>query len=172
MKRHMMLLSVVLALLTVFWGAVPAAARATVTEFTALEATCSVIPGTEWVSGNVLHIRNEVDTTRVASTAPLTNGTNTVVVNVDLNLKNGSGDIHGTFSLQPDGVNGAWVGDFSGHVTDSVFFGHAVGQGTGELAGMKDMVSLQGTEVPANQPCPGPALGADIVTGRILNPHG
>ncbi len=151
----------------------PAHARAGKTTFTALEATCSIAPGARWTSGNVLHIRGEVDTKRIASTEPLVNGSNTVVVNVDLNMVNGEGAGWGTFSLQPDQVKGTWEGSYSVSFTAGVYAGQGEAQGRGALSGMKLRASSQQIAIPPNQPCsPGPALDADSISGIILDPRG
>ena len=172
MKKRTLLLLLTLVLLVGLVLVTPVAARPEIIEFTAVEAVCSVIPGEQWVSGNVLHLRNQVENARTVSAEPLANGANTLVTNYDLNLLNGSGGLYGTFRWQPDAVNGAWEGRWSGQFKDFVWSGQAVGQGTGVLAGMMVKVWLQGTDVPADHPClPGSAYFADLETGRILNPH-
>jgi hypothetical protein len=173
MAKRRVGLSAALALIAYSLVVAPAVAGAVATTFTGLEVTCSEAPAArEWVSGDVLHVRGQLVTTRIVTTDDRTTGTNTIVLNLDLNLKNGSGGLYGTFHLQPDQVNGLWEGRFSGHFTNFVTSVHATGHGTGELAGLQEMVALQGTELPADNPCPtGAPTAATLVTGRILDPH-
>ena len=173
MAKSKIWLSVALVLVACSLLVAPAAARAVATTFTGLEVTCSEAPAArEWVSGNVLHVRGQLVTTRIVTTDERTTGTNVIVLNYDQNLKNGSGGLYGTFHLQPDQMNGFWEGRFSGHFTNFVTSVHATGHGTGELAGLQEMVTLQATELPADNPCAtGAPTAASLVTGRILDPH-
>ena len=153
----------------------PAAAEATSTPFSAYEATCNIVPGDVTVTGNMLHIRGQINTNQVIATEVTQTGTNTVVVNVNLNLNNGSGAAYGTFSLDPDAISGTWQGSFSGHISDFVFTGKAVGHGTGDLSGQKVMVDIEDIDpaaLPMNPCTPGTALSASSVTGVVLNPQG
>lgn len=75
----------------------------------------TVSPGTEWVSRNTLHVRNEVDTG--IATGDLT-GTATIVLSTDLNVTNSTVGLAGiliqaTFTLST--ATATWVG----RVTDS-----------------------------------------------------
>jgi hypothetical protein len=171
MKKQLVLTFILLALLILPWvSTVPVQAAASTTAFTALDATCSITPGVQWVSGNVLHVRNEIDTKQTASSNSLVNGMNTVTTNYDINLITGSGGGWGTFILQPDQVNGAWMGSFSGPLSYGVFSGQGVAGGTGALEGMKLSASFQGISVPSNQPCaPAQAYDADQIQGTITS---
>jgi hypothetical protein len=173
MTRHATLLSITLALIACLIIAAPAAARAQTTTFSGMEITCDEAPPSqEWMSGNVLHIRSQIVTTRILTDDERVTGTNTIVLNFNLNLKNGSGSIYGTFRLQPDEVNGAWQGRFSGHFTNFVTTVHAVGHGTGDIAGLQEMITLHGADLPADNPCPsGSPVAATVVAGRSLDPH-
>jgi len=172
MKKRSLLLAVALVPLMLLALVTPVAARSTLVEFNGWEAACSVSPAQEWVSGNVAHVRNRVEITRSVSAEPLANGVNTLVTNYDLNLLNGSGGLHGSFRWQPEGVNGAWEGRWSGQFNNYAWSGQAIGHGTGTLAGMTVTVWLHGIDVPAEHPClPGDAIFADEFRGRILNPH-
>lgn len=173
MKKQTFLVLVLLvaALLAV----APAAAKAKRTQFEAFEATCNIVPGDAEITGNVLHIREQINTNRVIATDATQTGTNTVLVNVDLNLVNGDGAAYGTFSLDPDAFTGTWEGSFSGHISGFVITGQALGHGTGVLAGQKVMVDLQDIDpatLPENPCAPGSVLGASSVSGVVLNPHG
>ncbi len=51
------------------------------------------------------------------------------------------------------------------------FAGQGVAAGAGALSGQQLRVTFQGIPVPANQPCaPGPALGADSISGTFFTP--
>jgi type 1 fimbria pilin len=161
------------ALVATLWlSAGPIQTGAAQTAFTATSATCSITPGVQSVSGNVLHVRGEVDAKQIASSETLVAGSGKVVVNLNVNLADGSGGGWGTLSLQPAGVNGGWDGTFSGSLTAGVFSGQLVAQGTGALAGMELKAAFQGLAVPQNQLCaPGPDLDEDNISGIILE-HG
>lgn len=171
MKKWSISIFIILALVVAPWMSVtPARAGAERTEITALDATCSITPGVQWISGSVLHVRNEVDIKRTVSSDPLVNGTNTVLTNYDIDLNTGSGGGWGTFVFRPDQVNGTWKGSFAGPLTAGVFSSRGVGKGTGALKKMEIKVSFQGIPVPADQPCaPAPAFDADQIQGRILS---
>ncbi len=170
MKKWWTFCLLILGLLVFPWLSLrPVQAAAGQQSFTALDATCSVIPGTQWISGNVLHVRGEVDIKQTSSSNPLVNGTNRVITNYDVNLSSGSGGGWGTFTLQPVGVNGSWSGSFSGPLSMGVFSGQGVATGTGDLANMRLQADFQGIPVPATQPCPSSASDADQIRGVILS---
>ncbi len=169
-KLRWIVLSMATMMLALVAFAGRANAQAARTSFTAIDAACSVTPGTQWVSGNVLHIRGEVEDKRIASADPMVNGSERAVVNVDLNLVTGSGNGWGTVLVRPDTINGTFTGTFSGAITADVFSGSGVAQGTGTLEGYTLMGTFQQIQPSANQPCaPAPALDADGVQGVILS---
>lgn len=171
MKMWWIFRLLILGLLVFPWlSALPVQASAGQQSFTALDATCSVIPGSQWIHGNVLHVRGEVDIKQTISSNPLVNGTDRVITNYDINLNTGSGGGWGTFTLQPAGVHGSWSGSFSGPLSLGVFSGQGVATGTGDLAKMRLQAHFQGIPVPVNQPCaPAPASDADQIQGAILS---
>jgi hypothetical protein len=173
MQKQSLLLSLTLALLAGLFIITPAGARQAVTQFSGTEITCvEGPPEKQWVENNILHIRNQVVTTRVLTTDQRTTGTNTIMLNFNLDLSKGSGTLFGTYHLQPDQVNGAWNGHFSGHFENFVNFVHAAGRGTGELAGLHEKVTIQGTELPTGNPCPaGAPTAASSLAGQIST-HG
>ncbi len=169
-KLSILIVSFLVLVAALVLRASPAEASATTTRFTALDAACSITPGIQWVSGNVLHIRGEVDAKRIASSDPRVNGSEHVVVNLDVNLTNGNGAGWGTFVIRPDTIKGTWNGTFSGTITTNVFAGYGVGQGTGVLQGYKLTARFQEIQPPADEPCaPAPALDADRIAGTILS---
>lgn len=170
MKKWQIFRFLIIALIVFPWlPAIPVQAGSKQVSFSALDATCSVTPGAQWISRDVLHVRGEVDNKRMASANSLVNGTNTVITNYDINLSNGNGSGWGTFVLRPDNVNGAWTGGFAGYIAAGVFSGHGTASGTGTLTNWKLTAGFQGITVPANQPCPGPASDADQIQGSILS---
>lgn len=173
MKKQRLFVSAGLALLASLLMIAPAAARARVARFTGSEITCvEGAPERQWVTNNVLHVRNQVVTTRVLASDERITGTNTVVLNYNLNLSKGSGTIFGRYHLQPDQVNGAWDGHFSGHFENFVNHVQAHGRGTGELAGLHEKVAIQGSDLPAGNPCPaGAPSAASSLDGQISGHH-
>ncbi len=89
-----LIISILMLLVLAFAGR--ANAQASRTSFTAMDAACSIALGTQWVSGNVVHIRGEVEDKRSASSDLMMNGGEHAVVNVDLNLATDSGSGWGT----------------------------------------------------------------------------
>ncbi len=89
-------LSIAILMLALIAWAGRANAQASRTSFTAMDAACSIALGTQWVSGNVVHIRGEVEDKRIASSDLMVNGGEHAVVNVDLNLATDSGSGWGT----------------------------------------------------------------------------
>lgn len=143
-----------LAALLAVGGAAPAAARVGTTEAAGYEVTCGFEQGREWFSGDILHIRGEIDTTRVVAydaqtglLEPRLTGTNTVVLNLNVNVVTGHGSVHGSTVLQPDGIAGAWETSYTGQIRDGVATLMAVGKGTGDLAGMRLRVELQSIDL-------------------------
>ncbi len=121
------------------------ATAVTKTPFTVILIFTGIVsPGTEWVTPNTLHVKDEVDVGIV--TGDLT-GTITAVVNRDLNLKNDSGcGQRGGFTLTTATVT--WVGTYTdcgqtgkggsnivvGHGSDgSQMFGNLFGQPDGTI---------------------------------------
>lgn len=121
------------------------AAAVTRTPFTIIMTFTGIVsPGTEWLTPNTLHVRDEVDVGIV--TGDLT-GTVSVVVNRDINLVNDSGcGQRGTFTITTATVT--WVGNYTdcgqtgkggsniviGHGSDgSKMFGNLFGQPDGTI---------------------------------------
>ncbi|MDX1664999.1 MAG: hypothetical protein R3272_14505 [Candidatus Promineifilaceae bacterium] len=142
------------------------------TTFEWIEVGCAITPGQVWQSGNVLHVRDEVHTAIVLSDEPLLRGTNTIVSNVNLNLKNGTGTGYGTLRAELDAVDGAWEGRWSFQIEDGLFEGRAVSEGTGELRGKRLHSTFE--QIPLSEldenPCPGAPVGAHAVRGVMLEP--
>ena len=63
-------------------------------------------------------------------------GTNSGIVDIDLNWKSGSGSIRGTLTIDDEEM-GAFEGRFSGHYQGGVWQGRGSAYGTGELLTMQ-----------------------------------
>lgn len=173
--RALWTVGMLVALLVVGGGATRVAAQAQTTEATGYEVTCSIQPGSEWLSGDILHIRGEVATTRTVASnlqtgkaEPRLIGTNTILLNIDVNTATGRGTLHGSTTFQPDGIAGTWETRFTGTIRDGIVAVHAVGHGTGELAGMKLRAELQSIDL-ADAPaiCGSAGLAASTVSWEL-----
>lgn len=165
----------ILALIAMMLVVTPVAAQSTRIEFTAREFTCSEgPPGKIWFSedGTILHIREQTRTGENISDEPLATGTNSIVMNMDLDLLTGEGHAYGTFSLDVSGVEGTWDGHWTLHIYPDGFWGTSNGHGTGDLDGMKLKSELTPWDPgDPDNPCE-TMIGADFVSGYILNPFG
>ncbi len=152
----------------------PSFAKATITEFEGIETVCSIVnPGDVNISDGIVHIRGQILTTVIESAEARFAGTNTVVINLDLDPTTGTGTSFGTFSLNPDAVAGTWEGRFSGKITNGLLSLRAVGHGTNDLKGQQIKVNVQGFAPVVDPPCPPvPGFAQNKDTGRILNPQG
>ena len=116
-----------------------ALAQSKVTPLEATETVCAILdPGKEWVTRQgVLHIRGQVRKNRVESSEPRVDGWNTLIVNVNLDLRTMKGTLAGTFMIVPNTIDGAFEGTFQAQITDGLASGKAVAHGTGALEGQK-----------------------------------
>lgn len=126
----------------------------------------------EWTStGGMLHIRSLVGRGSVSGYMA---GTVTAELDADLLAETGEGPSRASATIEVtdlDGhaVSGTWEGQLRGRIRGFpgpafTHWGHFVGHGTGELAGMK----IWGTYT--NEANPG--LSDYVLTGRILDPTG
>lgn len=166
------ILLVVSLLMGVLLAAVPVAAKASRTPFTATEFACGVEPGKEWFTrdGTMQHIRGQLLHDVVVSDEPRMTGTALSFVNMNMDLL--SGDCTGWGKEVYEVEGGAWMLNYSGHCVDFVYAGGGVGHGTGDLQGQLLFLQAQRLfSVPADNPCPGGvALGAFALSGYILEP--
>ncbi len=177
MKKQKRMVWIGLALVVMLLlAAGSASARATRTPIAYTMFSCAVLdPGTEWYSGDepILHVRGRVIEQIIVSDDIRLAGSATVAGGFNINLATGSGNVvHGTWTLQPDAVDGTWEGTWSGHWTAMVLSARIIGHGTGDLAGLKMFGTLQSIEIPVDPPPPCAAFGADATSAEILNPHG
>ena len=101
------------------------------------------------IDGDVLHW-SFVNTRRVVSSTPGLSGTLVAPISVNINLRNGAGDFHGTFVWSPEGYDGTWTSNFAGHFQGAKLEGdpltlvssHVIAQGTGVFAEQKLMFDI------------------------------
>jgi len=155
MKNQRILLPVILVLLATFLAMGSAAAQSTKTDFVARTSDPAIIdPGEVRFDGaGNLHIKGEVQLSELDSTDTRVAGTITAEINVVLRLDdNGfycNGPVHGSFSIDPEAVDGGtWGGTWSGMFIDCSLTGHANGHGTGNLEGQKIKFVLQEVNPP------------------------
>lgn len=111
-------------------------------EVSSSEYVCLTDPGTVWQEGNVLHMRNVVHVNVDVSDDPEMNGINTTVADADVNLKNGNMTIHGTWSFQPEGIDGTWEGSWNFIANNGIVRAQAVAQGTSALKGKQVFIEV------------------------------
>jgi len=148
-KRQIVALASVLLVGGVVVSASSSAAKSTKTQVDFWEVGCVLDPGTSWISEDgVFHGRGRVATGVFYDADDFARvGTDTVVGNANLDPVTGTGRLFGTFSLEylpdsyPGTFDGTWNSSLAGWVSS---FGRAVGQGTGELHGMKMKLKLVG----------------------------
>ncbi len=155
--RRMVLVPAVLSVLLLLSVALPVSGQATRTDVSALESSCANGFEKMWMEGQVMHIRNFVHTNHIVSSNPLLNGINHTLASGNFNLLNGNGAINGTWSFQPDGIDGTWEGTWlsisNKGLGDRAW---AVGQGKGALAGKTIFLEIQ-SDPSTENPCEDPA---------------
>lgn len=80
----------------------------------------------------VVHFRDRRAITRAEADDPRYTGSSDVTFSGHQDAA-GNGSGFGRFTFQPDGIDGTWVGFFTGGWTAGLFTGQAVAFGTGEL---------------------------------------
>lgn len=169
MKRKLVVAIAVLAMMLL--AALPVSARTEKMTFSSLETACEVAPGEAWVSGNVLHVRNDRSTERLVSDHPLGNGTVYILFNANINLNSGRGPAWATYEYVPDGYDGTITGSCTGTVSADPIVGSCVGRGSGELEGLQTRMSIIGVPTPEDHPClPGPEFGSIRLDWTVFYP--
>lgn len=115
----------------------PVSAKTVRTSIEAVEYVCTKMPGDTWMSGNILHVRGQVNENVVVVNGEIW-GINTAVLSYDLNLHTGQivGRAHASFV--PLGADGGYSGTGVFRFQDfgaTMAMGRAVLQGYGELKG-------------------------------------
>ncbi len=128
---------------------------------TAISATAPLTiqdPGTMWVSGDIVHVR---DLVLVGPVSGDITGTITIVARLDVSQATGNGTTSGTFTIT--GTVGGWEGSFQGKFDAGVFSDALVARGSGAFEGQILRGSLVQTA---------PTSNVVRLTGTILNPGG
>jgi len=142
-----------------------ALARAESTEFTGMETQIAgglVVDGVDW-SKPVVKVGLE-SVYEDVTTDPRNTGTTHVSGKLSItDLATFTGNMHGTFLtvVTGDGYEGSWEGTWSGKLINGVSHFTAVAHGTGDLEGLKEMITFTGI-----------GDGQIYMEGRILDPHG
>lgn len=178
MRKLMLAMTALVVALVLTVG--PAAAQTTTTPFVDKKAGCAIVdPGTQWTSGNVVHLRNRSGVSRVVNLQgmPGFDGWMTETVNYNVNLLTLKGVAWGTFNRGFDEIDGTFEGHYAGPITDGLFAGKGEAVGTGSLAGLQlkaDSQQVPLAYLPGGDPCPDGALGplGQIMTGVVRDPGG
>ncbi len=136
----------------------PLFAMATTTTITATAPLTVADPGTMWVSGGIVHVR---DLVLVGPVSGDITGSIRTVGRLNVMLATGNGTASGTFTIVD--VVGTWEGTFQGKFDGGVFFDKLVAHGTGAYEGQILRGSLAQTA---------PTSNIVRLTGTILNPGG
>ncbi len=139
------------------------------TTFNATAATCEVVPGTtETTADGLVHIRQQIFTDIVESQDPRIAGTNTPVLDIDLDQQSGTGALRGTFLLKPSAGDGEWEGELQGHFDQGLVRSSGIARGTGALGGSVLQVEFrQVVTYPGEPPCESPKASFEM-NGMIL----
>jgi hypothetical protein len=186
MNRTSLMLVVSLVTLGLCFTSDSSQAKSIKTPVDMWEVSCLVDPGMEWTSDGNLHIRGRL--TQATFYDAITfeiSGSDSIISNANLKLATGTGNLFGTWSavylpLSSSGTfDGSWTAKLTGGVSA---IGKAVGQGTGDLRGMKMKLKLESDpNIPvgllevlaATPPCdPSNVVGIIHDTGFVHQRHG
>lgn len=136
MDKKRILTIFVFSLILILLGVLPAAAKATKTDYTAHATMCEIYDlGTTWTEGDIEHIRNVKFVQYIYSQETRAVGYQYNVYNTNYNHKTGSGVAWGSFRHEVAG--GAWEGTFNSKLDEFGLAteGLAIGKGYGDLDG-------------------------------------
>ena len=154
------------ALMTVMATPGTAVARASFTEFTGVETQIGGGPIFDGVDLTKPVVQLELKSIfEDETTDPRTTGVTYVSGKLTVtDMATFTGTMHGTSLtvVTGDGYEGTWEGTWQGKMINGVGFFKAVAHGTGDLAGLKEIIVFTGTE----------PFGPVDMEGRILDPHG
>lgn len=100
----------------------------------AIATTVSIEPGTEKSDAQGTHIRKRVFTDRVQSSDAAFDGTNRVVLDLDIDSK-GAGGLRGKFELTLTNGSGSWNGEVEGHFEHGMVVAEGMARGSGTHEG-------------------------------------
>lgn len=143
MKNSPMRWGTVLALVVLFVavtllaGAGAANAAAERIPIENININCQIVSERKWVEDGILHIRDRVMTGVVDSTSATHRGTQTMVMNANVDMATGYGNYWGKMTIYPyDYPGGYWEGNTSLQVNAGHSGGIARLKGFGDLEGM------------------------------------
>ncbi len=144
---------IIVAMLVILVGVIPAAAQAVRVDYIAVGCIISQGPPERfWVSEDgIVHMRGVTIDQVDISTNDYDNGTATLIVNIDMNPVTGYGHAYGSLTIYPTAYDGTWVGQFSTHRSPEGLRGSMTARGTGELEGLLLFNDMRSTD-PTN-PC-------------------
>lgn len=134
---------IVVALFVLLALAMPAAAKTDRIPFSGVDTfIAQTDPGRQWVSDDgILHVRGSVSTYTSTSDSVYYAGEAVIVVNYNLDLATGNGQLWGTSHLSngDGGFDGTWVGKFIAYSWE----GKGQSKGFGDMAGYQQRFTLQ-----------------------------
>jgi hypothetical protein len=142
------LLLVVVATL-LLGSAYQASAKAVRTEVSSYEYDCFTgftDSGGVWESEGVTHMRGVLHTNVNVSDTPEYNGLHHTVADAEFNNVSGNAVIRGTSNLQPEGIDGAWIGHWVFKYNKNRNAGKGVFRGTGALKGKMLFIDVYDAE--------------------------
>jgi hypothetical protein len=138
--------------------------------FAATATTCEVSPGSEHSGQDgIVHVHNRTFTDIVRSKDQQIAGVNKPVLDLEFNPADGTGSVHGRFTLQPDKAGGAWEGHMTGEIRNGLVNAKGLARGNGALDGSVMRVDFRQVEkLPGEAPCPNPTAFFEM-EGSILD---
>lgn len=122
-----------------------------ISSVTAHATTFRIEPGSETAEDGCVHIRGRVFTDRVESASSDLDGTNRVVVNLDI-AADGSGRLTGEFELSLSDDRGSWQGELDGHLENGMVVSRGLAHGTGAL--QNGIVYIEFRQIPEHPGTP------------------
>lgn len=136
----------------------------------AIATTVNIDPGSETTGSEGMRIRKRIFTDRVQSVHPSFDGTNRVVLDLDIDPQ-GGGVLHGTFELTLTSGTGTWKGEVDGHFEEGMVVAEGMARGTGMHDGAVLYISYrQIKEHPGKPPIENPLAVFDM-NGVVLSPR-
>lgn len=135
---------IVVALFVLLALAIPAAAKTDRVPFSGQDTfIAQTDPGRQWFSdeGRIMHVRGSVSTYTSTSDSVYYEGDAVIVVNYNLDLATGNGQLWGSsrLSTSTGGFDGTWVGKF----TAFSWAGNGLAKGFGDMVGYQQRFTLQ-----------------------------
>lgn len=136
--------------------------------FSAFATTRDVEPGRETSGADGrIHARDRVFTDIVESDDPRIAGINEVRLAVDLDPRDGSGSVWGSFELHPS-AGGSWRGSLTGLIVGGIVQAQGLAIGSSDWAGWVMRVDFRQVPAhPGSPPCAEPKAFFEI-NGRLM----